>query len=570
MIGLFCRNDFIADCLYQKLIPRILNVWSLTFVLSPIYPTPLHLIPNLQDEPRSMVATGRGNDLTGNSSYWGPSPTSNTSLPFRRSSDIYAQHLASKKRGFPLWIPEPNRNLPLEYQRQGISIGDVGIITPSGGFSFLFNICLPGYDPVNPSELPEGFAELHPPLNPLHIQDFIELGPQSHLASGSVEKRQDESLSYAFLRLSVRYKYFADVEVYSGLSFRSSAAEGAILTIPEGAVSRDLQNLARFRSYLEANIEHWYRYANGPLGCEVRNGDLRLVVGYDKAPSWGMATFNNGSGVSHLSQCQLHFKALPEADSETPACTYTWEYSGLAEARTGPHADDSTRLSCNDTDPPTNGKYLNQSLFIRTLNATLSDGFWTKLCQESGTTHLDDRRPHSQGTREYGASRQFGRSNTSASSSRGGGSSAEGFGTQRSLQDAVIESSTVTDVGIQLNVTGPPTAIVCTLSSNDRNLAKTPFFDQDFHPSDRLNQLLLEKVGRYSSSPLKVQLDISRDMQVPQAKMAITEDAAWQLFIDGVCDRKYHLLCDRNLIQRYSQVSPLAPKRKIGEGPCCV
>jgi len=100
-----------------------------------------------------------------------------------------------KKRGFPLWIPEPNNNLPISYQRQGVNIGDVGIVTPSGGFSFLFNICLPPGDPINPSELPEGFAPLSPPLNPIDIVRFVEFKSRSHLASASVEKWDGESPS---------------------------------------------------------------------------------------------------------------------------------------------------------------------------------------------------------------------------------------------------------------------------------------------------------------------------------------------------------------------------------------
>ncbi|KDR67719.1 hypothetical protein GALMADRAFT_26936, partial [Galerina marginata CBS 339.88] len=51
--------------------------------------------------------------------------------------------------GSPLWIPEPNKRLPISYQRRGIDIGDVGIITANGGFDFLFNICLPYNHPMN-------------------------------------------------------------------------------------------------------------------------------------------------------------------------------------------------------------------------------------------------------------------------------------------------------------------------------------------------------------------------------------------------------------------------------------
>jgi len=59
--------------------------------------------------------------------------------------------------GIPLTIPGPSKHLPLKYRRSGISIGDVGIMTPFGGFDFLFNICLPSDHPVNRGILSERF-----------------------------------------------------------------------------------------------------------------------------------------------------------------------------------------------------------------------------------------------------------------------------------------------------------------------------------------------------------------------------------------------------------------------------
>lgn len=108
----------------------------------------------------------------------------------QRGNEIYERHLSLKGRGFPLWIPEPNNRLPLAYRRRGINIGDVGIITPSGGFSYLFNICVPRGDPLNPRALPEDFAPLYPPLDPIDIREFSEFKAGSHLASSSIENSQ--------------------------------------------------------------------------------------------------------------------------------------------------------------------------------------------------------------------------------------------------------------------------------------------------------------------------------------------------------------------------------------------
>jgi hypothetical protein len=70
------------------------------------------------------------------------------------SNEIYERHLREKGRGHPLWIPQPNMALPIAYRAQGVRIGDVGIFTDDGGFDFLFNICVPIDDPINPRELP--------------------------------------------------------------------------------------------------------------------------------------------------------------------------------------------------------------------------------------------------------------------------------------------------------------------------------------------------------------------------------------------------------------------------------
>ncbi|EEB95999.1 hypothetical protein MPER_04942 [Moniliophthora perniciosa FA553] len=74
---------------------------------------------------------------------------------------LYAYFLFSQGHGYPLWVPEPNTQLPAAYADEGIRIGDVGIITRNGGFDFLFNICLPVDHPVNQHYgTPPGFTPL--------------------------------------------------------------------------------------------------------------------------------------------------------------------------------------------------------------------------------------------------------------------------------------------------------------------------------------------------------------------------------------------------------------------------
>lgn len=141
--------------------------------------------------------------------------------------------------------------------------------------------------------------------------------------------------------------------------------------MPEGAISEDLENIPRFREYAAANARKWYEYINGPRGREARNGDIRLVVGCDKTTSWGMAVLSNTN--QHR---QLEFR-------QTSGYGYSWEYSGSGtEVRVGPGQGEIDELR-DDDDPTTQHKYLNQCLFVRTLNVTLGDNAWDKLNRPS-------------------------------------------------------------------------------------------------------------------------------------------------------------------------------------------
>jgi len=110
-----------------------------------------------------------------------------------KDNEIYERLLRRKGRGFALYVPEPNKRLPMAYQKKGINIGDVGIITPDGGFSFLFNICVPREDPINPRILPEDFSLLQPTLADVDVVEFPRFKPGSYLTSASIEKKESES-----------------------------------------------------------------------------------------------------------------------------------------------------------------------------------------------------------------------------------------------------------------------------------------------------------------------------------------------------------------------------------------
>jgi len=123
---------------------------------------------------------------------------SETNVPptVRADYDIYYHQLLAKRRGSPMWMPGPDMNLPVEYRKEGIRIGDVGILYRSEGFGFLFNIFLPAHHPINEGRVPPGFG----PLNLSHLEhrprEQVFFGPKSYLTSTSVATSSNMDSSY--------------------------------------------------------------------------------------------------------------------------------------------------------------------------------------------------------------------------------------------------------------------------------------------------------------------------------------------------------------------------------------
>ncbi|CAA7268306.1 unnamed protein product [Cyclocybe aegerita] len=365
-------------------------------------------------------------------------------LPVQRSCEIYYRNLATQGRGSPLWIPESNNRLPIDYQRKGIAIGDVGILTPSGAFDFLFNICLPPDHIFNEDRTPPGFSPLDPPLKDIDVHGYTEFKADSYLTSSSIEKsyRDDNR---------------------PGLTFESSASEGAILTMPHGAQSENLGNVSRFRKYMADNQESWYEHVNGELGREAQNGDIRLVIGCDKSVSWGMAIFAN---VRQQNGFRLNFRPVGET---IVGRTYGWEYTGMAQVKAGPDLQDIREL--NDDESGEITIYRNQCLFVRTLNATLHEEAWERLDSAS----------------------------TVPESVKLGRPARPPFGPAQ-FPVATMNNSSKTPTGSQV-ATGSQMGIETSETSRILPLPITS------HPSSLLNSVLLQ--------------------QRPNAKIAITEDKDW-------------------------------------------
>ena len=217
--------------------------------------------------------------------------------------------------------------------------------------------------------------------------------------------------------------------------------------MPRGARSEDLGNLARFREYTAANVADWYRFINGPLGREAKNGDVRLVVGFDKTSSWGIATFAN---QTQQNSCLLKFGP---SSSEGDSSNYKWsEYSGVADVRAGPDSYEIDELRL-DGDPP-DVQFENQCLFVRTLNATLADDVWADIHSGSGSNPVDPRNSQYPRVKDYSYSNRplvNNPDNVSIFSPSQGAQS----GTERRLEDVDFTSSE----NFQIFVSGPAESI---------------------------------------------------------------------------------------------------------------
>ena len=141
--------------------------------------------------------------------------------------------------------------------------------------------------------------------------------------------------------------------------------------MPLGATSESLGNTASFREYVASNLVQWYKFVNGVLGREAKNGDIRLVIGSVKTTSWGIATFAN---QARQSSCRLSFcpVEVPSSDSSR----YVWEYSGIADVKTGPSQREKNELRHGDESGSV--IYENQCLFLRTMNPKLSPSTWSE------------------------------------------------------------------------------------------------------------------------------------------------------------------------------------------------
>ncbi|KZP23666.1 hypothetical protein FIBSPDRAFT_664068, partial [Athelia psychrophila] len=187
-------------------------------------------------------------------------------------SQVYARQLLPEKQGYPMYYPESPSNLPLEYRKRGVGIGDLGIILPDGSFDFVFNIFIPwtgSEGEINCFGVPDGFVPL-------------QLSPQA------VRSNPDKTITSA-------------QTVVFGFEIASSPDDTAVLTMPDGALGEDYYDKEAIRKFAITHAPSWYEFINEKLGREAPNGSLYVVTGCDRSTAWGIVTDQKTSSPRSLS-----------------------------------------------------------------------------------------------------------------------------------------------------------------------------------------------------------------------------------------------------------------------------
>ncbi|KAJ7142196.1 hypothetical protein C8R46DRAFT_574048 [Mycena filopes] len=288
-------------------------------------------------------------------------PKNNPPLPavVHSAGDSYCRQMLRQGRGFPMYVPGPQKNLPVEYRREGIAIGDVGRVTPEGGFDFFFNIYRPANDPVN-VKVPEGFVPLTP-YDPIDVT-LYDFDSGDYVSTPSIY-----DVNGGFSQSTPGGKFL----------FNCRGPNGAVLALPHGARLEKLENLDRMRQYAAKHAESWYKYVNEVRGRELVNGSLCLITGCEKSLSWGIASFQD---ISLHTDFPLSF--TPTA-GEDDGYKYRWQ------GGCGRHKQADA--------PLVDGTPLNQTTFIHAFTISLGEGLWGKLFGKVEVSQLADSWPDTVG-----------------------------------------------------------------------------------------------------------------------------------------------------------------------------
>ncbi|KAF5312269.1 hypothetical protein D9619_002353 [Psilocybe cf. subviscida] len=260
-------------------------------------------------------------------------------------SEIYRDHLQRKNFGHPLWIPGPNERASTAYRESGVMVGDVGIITSHGSFSYLFSVFHDAAHPRNAGmQLPLDFVPFATSPGACDIEEFREFDCATgcYLADDYVMRISGE----------------AD---FSGRTIlQTSAKQAAVLMLPETVYTADLRSIVPLRDYIRNNLQGWYKFVRDVKGWDIKNGDIRVVHSCRKSAGYGIATVSNSSPDPTT---ELTF-SVQDSPCDNSRCRYSWSHRGCATVKAGP----SSSLSSSQPS--------NQCLFVGTIDFQLGEDQW--------------------------------------------------------------------------------------------------------------------------------------------------------------------------------------------------
>lgn len=253
---------------------------------------------------------------------------------------------------------------------------------------------------------------------------------------------------------------------------------------------RDLRNIRKFTQAIDVCGEKWLNHANGDnFGRGATS--LYLVTGCDKSQSWGIALMSSTSEVS------LSFTACQVREGNA-SVAYSWE--GPAKARVYP--------SINDANVRTDS---NQCTFLRGFTISARRERLRRSKRSVKVSQMDGNTPYrfvptltSKSTPDQGSRQSFFNNITFIGDSHGQRRSSMGEGHP---SDENLSSSD---------------------DSGSDDLMDTPRHweglsrRQAFHPSDAINEWLLNTVCHISKTKKKLILP-----QVPDALFSATHDEVW-------------------------------------------
>ncbi|GLB41527.1 putative fungal specific transcription factor [Lyophyllum shimeji] len=185
--------------------------------------------------------------------------------------DIYAEQLRERRRGTPLYYPEPHP------EDGAVEIGDLGYIR-EGAFQRILNVTRPPGDPAQRFGVPDDFERLD--IGAVRTFD------------GALEPGPVHSKTVSTLEANVGTQSSAVLPAEASFHFKCSSNRGAILILESEMSRASAVQTARFERYLRQHYLSFLAFAKS-LDINLAFGDLMLVVECSKTAAWSSAVYAN-------------------------------------------------------------------------------------------------------------------------------------------------------------------------------------------------------------------------------------------------------------------------------------